>query len=154
VVVALVLSGPQRKRVLRALPISPERRLRLLQFMRHFAAHCRQLFRLSGRYPLLILLAAVVHICARVAILPILCLDSVAPDALPVMSAWAFTLLYAGALVPLPSAGGVIELGFAAAFGSLIPSHGLIAALLWWRIYTSYLGALGGAVVLWASRRK
>jgi uncharacterized membrane protein YbhN (UPF0104 family) len=153
VVVALVLSGRHRKRVLRALPLSPARRIQLLQILRHFAAHARQLFRLPGRYQMLILLAAATHICARVLILPILCFESVTPAALPVLGAWAFTLLYAGALVPLPSAGGVIELGFAAAFGRLIPTDALIPALLWWRIYTFYLGALGGAVVLWRSRR-
>jgi uncharacterized membrane protein YbhN (UPF0104 family) len=153
VIGALLVSGPNRKRILRALPLSDQRRLVVLQGLRHFASHARKLFGLPAGYVAGVSVAAGLHICARTALLPILCAGLVNPAQLPALAAWSFTLLYAGALVPLPSAGGMIELGFAAALSHAIPADALIAVMLWWRIYTTYLGALAGALVLSFTRR-
>jgi uncharacterized protein (TIRG00374 family) len=152
--VALVMSGPNRKRLLRALPLSPARRVQALQAMRHFAGSARRLLHLPVRTKAIILLAAALHLCARLALLPILTAGSVHAAQLPALLAWGLTLLYAGSLVPLPSAGGMMELGFAAVFRAIIPAQALVAVLLWWRIYTFYLGALMGALVLTITRRR
>ena len=153
VVVALLVSGRNRKRILRALPLSEQRRILVLQGLRHFASQARKLFVLPAGYMAGVSVAAGLHICARAAVLPILCAGLVSPAQLPALAAWSFTLLYAGALVPLPSAGGVIELGFTAALSAAIPPDALIVVMLWWRIYTTYLGALAGALVLSFTRR-
>jgi uncharacterized membrane protein YbhN (UPF0104 family) len=153
VVLALVASGPTRKRILRVLPMPARWRLRAVPAMHRFARHARRLLMLPARVRLSIALATLLHITARVSLLPLLCIGRVDVASFPSLVAWAFTLLYAGALVPLPSAGGAIELGFTAALGSLMHGPVLIVILLWWRIYTFYLGALTGALLLATVRK-
>lgn len=67
-----------------------------------------------------------------------------------------FGIVYLGALLPPPGGGGGVELGFAALLRDALPPALLPTLLLWWRIYTHYLGALvgGAASALMLLRRR
>jgi uncharacterized membrane protein YbhN (UPF0104 family) len=153
VLLALRATGPHRKRMLRLLPMPGRWRVRMLPTLRHFTDATGMLQHLPALIKTGIALTTLLHMSARVALLPILCIGTVSSAHLPALTAWAFALLYAGALIPLPSAGGAIEVGFAAALRDLIPPASLIPVLIWWRIYTFYLGALTGTLVLTFTRR-
>lgn len=95
---------------------------------------------------------SVLHIAARMAILPALVypLDQTAP--LAPLLLWPLALVYGGVVAPVPGGGGVIEIAFRATLGDAIPAPIFGSALIWWRVYTFYayvvLGALaaGGTV--------
>lgn len=95
-----------------------------------------------------VLLVSLVHIMARLSVLPILVagLDGQAP--LGPLVAWPLVLLYAGSLLPPPGGGGAVEVTFLAALTAVVGGVGLAGTLLWWRVYTFYLGALSGGLVL------
>lgn len=61
---------------------------------------------------------------------------------------WPLVLLYAGSLLPPPGGGGAVEITFIAALTSVVGGVELAGTLLWWRVYTFYLGALAGGLVL------
>jgi glycosyltransferase 2 family protein len=93
-----------------------------------------------------LLAVSLMHMAARLAVLPVLAL-AVAPDApLAALISWPLLLLYAGAVMPPPAGGGTIEIAFAAALGGVLPEHGVGGLLLWWRFYTFYLSALLGGL--------
>ncbi|MDX2183530.1 MAG: lysylphosphatidylglycerol synthase domain-containing protein [Gemmatimonadaceae bacterium] len=107
------------------------------------------------------LVASVLHIVVRLAVLPVVVWGiggaAVALQSLDRIVLWPLVLLYGGAAAPAPAGGGLIELAFRAALGSAIPDQFFGASLLWWRAYTFYayipLGALAaGATVLRAMR--
>jgi hypothetical protein len=104
--------------------------------------------------PALMLLAfggSVLHVCFKVATLPMLVflgdptfalsMDSLAPLVL-----WPLALFYGGVVVPAPGGGGFIEGAFAATLSNAIPAGIFAAALLWWRFYTFYLYILIGGL--------
>lgn len=102
--------------------------------------------------------ASVLHIVARLAILPVIVLALGGTD-VPIdrLILWPLVLLYGGAAAPAPAGGGLIELAFKASLGGTIPAAIFGASLVWWRLYTFYgyivLGALAaGATVLRAVR--
>lgn len=93
--------------------------------------------------------ATVVHMAARVGVLAgMLLVWTGLPEVwLPILL-WPFGLLYLGALLPPPGGGGGLEVGFTAALGGVLDPSVLPAALLWWRVYTFYLpAALGGLLM-------
>jgi hypothetical protein len=59
-----------------------------------------------------------------------------------------FFVLYTTALLPPPGGGGGVEVVFATLLGGVLPDAMLASALVWWRVYTFYLGAALGALVL------
>jgi hypothetical protein len=59
-----------------------------------------------------------------------------------------FFVLYTTALLPPPGGGGGVEVVFATLLGGVLPDAVLASALVWWRVYTFYLGAALGALVL------
>lgn len=91
------------------------------------------------------------HIAARLVVLPVLASGAGVDAPLGTLLAWPMLLLYGGALVPIPGAGGTVEVGFAAALGSAFTPATLAPVLVWWRVYTHYLSAALGAVVLTAA---
>jgi len=103
-----------------------------------------------------VLAATLVHILARMAVLPLLVLPLVSDDGLYLSSDGLAQLvlrplfvLYATALLPPPGGGGGVEVAFATALGRLLQGEALAATVIWWRVYTFYLGAaLGGLLVL------
>ena len=123
---------------------------RLRVRMRHVAQHLRtgmEALR-QARIPILALalVFSVLHVLARLAVLPVLLYSVGASVPLAPIIVWPLVLLYAAALAPAPSGGGAMELGFSAALSGVIPPSFLGAALIWWRLYTFFiyvgLGAL------------
>lgn len=146
-------------------PPSPWRRLRLgpkkWTKFRAAAALFRErsvrLLRIPPRWVAPILVAAVVHIACRLAVLPLLVtplLDSPPPGGLlGDLVLRPFFVLYATALLPPPGGGGGVELTFAAALGGVLDPATLGVTLLWWRLYTFHLTALAGGVMLLRPKR-
>ena len=93
------------------------------------------------------LVVSVIHVVARIAVLPalVLAVDRSVPLAPLVL--WPLTLYYGAGVTPAPGGGGVIEVGYRASLGSVVPQAYLGASLIWWRFYTFYLPMLLGAVV-------
>jgi uncharacterized protein (TIRG00374 family) len=115
-----------------------------------FVSACSALGHLRAGTVVVILTLSTLHIVCRLALLPALLLDSLTASLVIPAVAWPLLLLYAGALVPIPGGGGVLELGFAGSIGELLgPAAG--AALLWWRIYTFHGLVLAGGIVLFAA---
>lgn len=118
-----------------------------------FLAHTRRLRRLPRRWVGAVLAATVVHIAARVAVLPTLVLPLLpqgvgAAAVLPDLVLRPFFVFYATALLPPPGGGGGVELVFAAILQPALAPGLLAATLVWWRVYTFYLGAALGGLVL------
>jgi glycosyltransferase 2 family protein len=104
-------------------------------------------------------LVSIVHVLARLAVLPLIVHSLGAEAPLAGLVLWPLALLYGGAAAPIPGGGGLIEIGFRAALGSRIPASVFGASLIWWRAYTFYiyvvLGALAaGNTVLRALRER
>lgn len=95
----------------------------------------------------LALLASVLHIGLRLAILPaiVYSLTDVHVPLAPLVL-WPVALMWGSAIAPLPGGGGAVEVGFKAALGHAMPATIFGAALVWWRFYTFYLFILLGAL--------
>jgi glycosyltransferase 2 family protein len=106
---------------------------------------------------------SILHVCFKVASLPLLVflgdrtfaltMDSLAPLVL-----WPLALFYGGVVVPAPGGGGFIEGAFAATLKDAIPAGIFAASLVWWRFYTFFLyivvgGLAAGDAALRAIRR-
>lgn len=92
------------------------------------------------------LACSVVHVGARLAILPLIAASQhAAADLLPLVL-WPLVLLYGGALVPAPAGGGAMELGFTAAMDGTLPAAVLATSLIWWRFYSYFIYVLLGAI--------
>lgn len=103
----------------------------------------------------LALFASVVHIVARVLVLPGLIYGTVlaggpavpfARDAIAPLVLWPLALSYGAAVAPAPGGGGVVEAAFAATLAGTIPAAIFGASLIWWRVYTFYAYVLLGGV--------
>lgn len=137
------------------LRLAPSRWHGLREQGRSYVEHARRLGEVSPRGMTVALLATVTHMAARVLILLALVAGW---TGLPETGAgslvlWPFGLLYLGSLLPPPGGGGVLEVGFAAALDGILPAAVLPTALLWWRVYTFYLPAALGGVILLRGRR-
>ena len=90
---------------------------------------------------------SLVHVALRLAILPIIVfalggmLEPLAPLVL-----WPLALFYGAVVAPVPSGGGVIELGYQHFLGGVIPAFLLGASLVWWRFYSFYILVIMGAL--------
>jgi uncharacterized membrane protein YbhN (UPF0104 family) len=121
-----------------------------------FRAHSSRLCELPARRMLGTAICTGAHIAARLAILPILVLPLLGGTAGSGTTRWVelvlvpFFVLYATALLPPPGGGGGVELTFAALLTGSLGVAALPATLLWWRVYTFYLGAACGALLLLA----
>ncbi len=135
------------------LGVTPRRWGRVVQVATDFREGMAAL-KTAGKGALAILLLySLGHIAARLLALPALVgMEGGAAELAPLI-AWPFMLLYAGALVPAPAGGGLIEAGFAVT-ASYVPSESVGALMLWWRVYTGYLTAAAGLVALAATGRK
>lgn len=97
------------------------------------------------------LLASVVHIVARVLVLPALVLGAGAGialtrDALAPLVLWPLALQYGGVVAPAPGGGGFIEAAFKYTLGGVIPPRIFPASLIWWRFWTFYAYVLLGGL--------
>ena len=115
---------------------------------RRFRSQARALRRLDGGTIFRVLLVSLVNVLAKLTILPLLVLGVSPEAALGPLVAWPLLLLYTGSLLPPPGGGGAVEVTFIAALSGVIAEDSLAGILLWWRVYTFYLGALAGALVI------
>ena len=131
-------------------PTRPTVATRVMRRVRGAARHLREgLLALRSARPAMLLAAlgcSVLHVLMRLTILPIIVYSTGAAVALAPIVLWPLVLLYGAALAPAPSGGGVMELGFHAAFGATIPAASLGAALIWWRLYSFFIYVALGAV--------
>ncbi len=117
---------------------------RALRQLRHHIAQVRH-----ARWGLVLLaiLASVVHVVCRIAVLPVLAYALGSDASLEPLILWPLVLFYGGILIPAPAGGGVIEVVFATALGTTLGAGELGASLIWWRFYTFYIYLLLGALV-------
>jgi len=140
--------------ILASVGLTDERWARLQETAMDFRDRAAELRYLPTGVTAGILGLSLVHVLARLAVLPVLAGIGAGALAWGPLLAWPLLLLYGGALIPSPGGGGVVELSFAAGLDSVLPAGDLAGTLVWWRVYTHYLGALmGGGVLLFQSVR-
>ncbi|GMV09497.1 MAG: hypothetical protein AMXMBFR55_12310 [Gemmatimonadota bacterium] len=93
----------------------------------------------------LALLFSILHVCARLLVLPIIVWSYGEQVPLGPILLWPLVLLYGAAVAPAPGGGGVVEVAFKVALGGTLPARLLGASLIWWRVYTFYLYTVTGA---------
>lgn len=138
------------------LRLTPARWRSLQEQGRAFIEHAADLKRIPWPVNLGLLLSTVAHMAARVLVLAALVQGwtGIPEGGLTPLVLWPFALLYLGTLLPPPGGGGVLEVSFASALGGILGPAVLPAALLWWRVYTYYLPAAVGGLVLMTGRRR
>ncbi len=148
----LLVRLPARRtppRLTRALGLTEGRWRGVRAGVRRFSLKARSLSRLDRKTIIGVLLVSLVHVLARLAILPVLALGTVPSAPLAPLIAWPLLLLYTGSLLPPPGGGGAVEITFAAGLSGTLGGEVLAGLLLWWRLYTFYLGAaMGGILIL------
>lgn len=88
----------------------------------------------------------VANIAVRVAILPVLALTLSSPPPMDATITGSFVLLYSQGALPTPAGAGAVELGFlGGAAGELGAEEASL--LLFWRLYTTAIGLVLGALV-------
>jgi len=91
--------------------------------------------------------ASVLHVVARVMVLPVLVWGLDRTVELAPLVLWPLILLYGSVVAPAPGGGGAVEFAYAKAFAGTMPAAVLATTLIWWRFYSYYLyivlGALG-----------
>jgi uncharacterized protein (TIRG00374 family) len=97
-------------------------------------------------YFLLGLVVSVLHVMARLAVLPIIVYSLGGDAPLSKLVLWPLALFYGSVVAPVPGGGGLVEVGFKATLGGVIPLALFGASLVWWRFYTFYLYILLGAL--------
>ena len=137
------------------LRLSPARWQGLRRQGGHFLVYSKRLKAMSVPGVLAASAATLTHMAARILVLVGLLVAwvGVPEEGLMELVLWPFGLLYLGSLLPPPGGGGILELSFAAALGNTLSDTVLPAALLWWRMYTYYLPAALGGLVLMTERR-
>ncbi len=119
---------------------------RVQRAVRHLRESVRALRYARPRVMAVAMVASIVHVAARLSILPIIVLGSGVPLDLPQLIIRPLMLLYGGAMIPAPAGGGVMELGFKVLMQDVLPASHLGTALVWWRIYSYYVYVVLGAV--------
>lgn len=97
-------------------------------------------------YFMLGLVVSVLHVLARLAVLPIIVYSLGGAAPLSKLVLWPLALFYGAVVAPVPGGGGIVEVGFKATLGGVIPVALFGASLVWWRFYTFYLYILLGAL--------
>ena len=92
-------------------------------------------------------LLSVLHILARIAVLPALVMSYDRTVEIAPLLLWSLALMYGANAAPMPAGGGLIELTFRSSLGDIIPAQYFAATLIWWRFYSFYALILIGAVV-------
>ena len=118
--------------------------------LRQLRASVDALRRARGGMMTLAFLASVVHVVARVLVLPGLvygagALAGATRRSLAPLALWPLALTYGGVVAPVPGGGGAVEALFAATLAGHIPPRIFGASLIWWRVYTFYAYVVLGA---------
>lgn len=95
------------------------------------------------------LVFSILHVCARLLILPLIVWSYGAEVPMGPVLLWPLVLLYGAAVAPAPGGGGLVEVAFKVALGGTLPARLLGASLIWWRVYTFYLYTVVGAFAAW-----
>lgn len=91
---------------------------------------------------------SLVHHLIRLSVLP-LCIFYVDSNGSVLSSCFvSFVLVYAFALIPLPSGGGTVELAFMSFYRPLLGEGMAASTLLWWRFASHYFYVVWGAFFL------
>ena len=119
--------------------------------LRHLRASVDAVRHARGGTMTLAFLASVVHIVARVLVLPALVYGAGAglaltKEALAPLVVWPLALQYGSVVAPVPGGGGFIEAAFSQTLRGAIPAAVFGASLIWWRFYTFYAYVLLGAL--------
>lgn len=117
-----------------------------------FRRSLRSLRKLPARSRWLLIPLTVLHILSRLAILPLLSLPLMGGSTVVPLLPVPFFLFYGAGMIPLPGGGGAVEMAYATFLEAHLPGVALAGTLLWWRIYTFYIGAAAGAAVLLLGR--
>lgn len=141
-------------RLLQRLGVTGPRWERVVRIAADFRQAASRLRRMSWVHVLLLTIATMGHIGARLLTVPALAGPEVAAANLPELLGWPFFLLYTGALLPMPGGAGAIEAGFAELLEPYLPPAQLGGITFWWRFYTSHLFALLGWVVITTATRR
>ena len=92
-------------------------------------------------------LLSVLHILARLAVLPMLVMSYDRTVEIAPLLLWSLALMYGANAAPAPAGGGLIEFAFRESLGGIIPAQYFAATLIWWRFYSFYALILLGAIV-------
>jgi uncharacterized membrane protein YbhN (UPF0104 family) len=133
-----------------AFGLSPNRWREFRVGARRLRSEARALTRLDKGTVMAVLLVSLIHLLARLSILPLLVLGVTRDVAVSPLVAWPMVFLYTGSLLPPPGGGGAVEVGFVAALSGVLVMGVLPGILLWWRFYTFYLGAMAGGLLVLA----
>jgi glycosyltransferase 2 family protein len=117
-----------------------------------FRLNAERLRGIRPRHAFAVLAATVVHIGARLTVLPALVLLVGAAHAWSDLVLQPFFILYATALLPPPGGGGGVEVVFAAILGDFLGGAALASTMVWWRVYTFYGTAAIGGLLLFMPR--
>ena len=110
-----------------------------------FRERMANLSRIDGWSLAWVMILTILHIGARLAVLPLLVWEDVGSENGMALLAWPLLFLYAGAALPLPGGGGIVELGLAMGLRGIASLGENSGTVFWWRFYTLWLpAALGG----------
>ena len=150
--VAAIAYAGARPRLASADPARPRGspwRHRIRVRIRHAGQHLRAGVEAVRHARLPVLAAAlgfaILHVLMRLTILPIILYSTGASVPLAPIVLWPLVLLYAGALAPAPSGGGVMEFTFHATLVNTIPAAFIATSLIWWRFYSFFIYVALGA---------
>jgi uncharacterized protein (TIRG00374 family) len=155
-VVAFAAIGAHRLRrtIVRMLPVPFRFKRDAVRAAHGFIRNLRQILTLRPQLTLAILFVTFLHVIARAAMLPVLLAGFAKPGSALEIVVWPLAVQYGGSLIPVPSGGGGIEAGLAFALRDVVPAAALLPALVWWRVYTFYLGAITGLLALSVFRHR
>jgi glycosyltransferase 2 family protein len=122
--------------------------------LRQLRLHIGQVRHARWGLLVLALIASVIHILCRLAVLPVLAYSLGSDATLGPLILWPLVMFYGGILIPAPAGGGLIEVVFAAALGGTLEGGELGASLIWWRFYTFYIYVLLGGLVAGATVKR
>jgi uncharacterized membrane protein YbhN (UPF0104 family) len=139
VVVLLVIGAAAAYRLRHRFPPAVEQSLR---------DALRETRRLSGVVVATTAGLTALSMLARIAILPVLLL-AYAPLADPLaVFVGSFALIYSQLFLPTPGGAGGVELGFVVSMAPVLPPEGVAGLLISWRVYSLFLPAGLGVVLL------
>jgi uncharacterized protein (TIRG00374 family) len=144
--VAKRASGPP-PRWARALGLNAGRWRRVQLGLRHIRERVATVRHANRRLMLGAMFFSLLHILARLAVLPVLVSSYDQTIPFGPLLLWPLALYYGGNVTPAPAGGGLIEVAFRSALGGTIPAAYFAATLIWWRFYTFYMLLLLGAIV-------